>query len=162
MQTSAPSPKVLIHYPIVAWFEQMSVSCNAQPEVGGILIGHIRGPHLEITLFTTPGPADQSSPYSFTRQDPKHAAEANRHWSGSGQTATFLGEWHTHPHGAPVPSSIDTSSWRRLVKRSKHPMAFVVIAPNAWSVHHVTTRFFRASVCRLERIEAGDDGLVFG
>jgi integrative and conjugative element protein (TIGR02256 family) len=76
-------------------------------EAGGILIGSYRGPHIEISDCTTPLSGDIRKPYLFDRRDPGHQAAALRAWRASGKTATFIGEWHTHPQDDPAPSGID-------------------------------------------------------
>ena len=66
-------------------------------EAGGIFIGSHRGPHVEVTMSTTPLPGDVRSPTLFDRKDPGHHTAAVDAWMRSGGTDTYVGEWHTHP-----------------------------------------------------------------
>lgn len=43
---------VLVHYAVVAMIEKAVATCEGRPEAGGILLGSVRGPHLEIRTFT--------------------------------------------------------------------------------------------------------------
>jgi integrative and conjugative element protein (TIGR02256 family) len=152
---------VLIHYPVVALCEAQAFACAGRNERGGILIGSLRGPHVEILDFTEAGPDDSSQPFRFIRQDPKHQRAATRAWRESDERKTFLGEWHTHPSGEPRPSSIDTASWRKLARRQNTPMVFIVVAPGKWLPYFVRPGFFRTRVDVLDEIEKGAEGVVF-
>ena len=135
-------------------------TCAHQPETGGILLGCLRGPHLECTGFSEAGPADERGPFHFTRQDTIHQQIADEAWKRSELTVTFIGEWHTHPTGIPMPSSIDTKSWCKLARGAKHPMLFLIAAPFAWEGFLVTPGVFRASVQPLSMHESSEAGIV--
>lgn len=135
--------------------------CRATAETGGILLGSIRGPHVDLVSYTTAGSGDVSRPFSFTRQDPKHPRAAKRMWDESGGTVTFLGEWHTHPSGAPTPSSVDLGGWKDLVRHTGLPMVFVVVAPSRWSVHLAVRHLLGIKVTALDLIEEGTGGSVY-
>lgn len=152
---------VLIHYPVVALCEAHASKCAGKNETGGILIGSLRGPHVEIATFTDAGPADSSLPFQFIRQDPRHQTAATRAWKESDARKTFLGEWHTHPSGDAKPSSIDTTSWRKLAEKQRTQMVFIVIAPGTWSPFLVRPGLLWAKVQPLQQIEKGSEGLVF-
>lgn len=150
----------LIHYSVVSMIEKASRASSGQLESGGILIGSLRGPHLECTKFTTPGPEDRRSEFSFTRKDPMHQRAAEREWRKSTHSVSFIGEWHTHPSGQPIPSSIDTNSWIKLVRIVGHPMLFIIAAPRGWKSYLLTPGFFRCSIKPLSIIENGTVGIV--
>jgi integrative and conjugative element protein (TIGR02256 family) len=95
-------------------------------EAGGILIGSYRGPHIEISDCTTPLSADIRQAHLFDRRDPGHQACALRAWRASGKTATFVGEWHTHPQDDPAPSGIDLRGWKTLLERTVDPLVFLI------------------------------------
>lgn len=135
-------------------------SCRAQPERGGILIGRQRGPHLEITDYTEPGAMDASALYSFTKSDPKHGLAAKAAGRQSGGTDTYLGEWHTHPQGNPVPSDIDRGTWKTVSKQQGAMMAFVIVSPTAWGVYAIDGQDF-VLWRRVESAEINGQGCVF-
>lgn len=152
---------VLVRYPVVALCEQQASECAGKNERGGILIGSLRSPHIEILTFTDVGPLDQSMPFRFVRQDPKHQMRATKAWKDSDERQTFLGEWHTHPSGAPVPSCIDTASWQKLAQKQRMQMVFIVVAPGEWSPYLVRPGHFWAKVHRFQEMERGKEGIVF-
>ncbi len=100
-----------------------------KPEHGGIFIGLIRGPHLEIDDLTFPSSDDNSKMFSFVRQERYHQKKALDAWKKSNFTKTYIGEWHTHPHGEAIPSTIDKNTWKKIVVRSKRSMVFAISTP---------------------------------
>jgi integrative and conjugative element protein (TIGR02256 family) len=50
-------------------------------------------------------------------------------WVGAKRTSQYLGEWHTHPQGDPIPSNEDLSDWSRLLRVTvcEHTGLFFVI-----------------------------------
>lgn len=101
-------PSVLMN---VSAFMQLAES---DPEAGGILLGKVRGPHVEIIEATHPSPIDTRSRYSFQRSPLFHRRRAFRQWRSSKGAIRYLGEWHTHPEDHPSPSRIDLVEWRKL------------------------------------------------
>jgi integrative and conjugative element protein (TIGR02256 family) len=149
---------VLVHYPVVAMMQEAVAICQNQPESGGILLGSVRGPHLEITGFTIPAATDERTLISFVRQDRAHQEAADRAWVHSKGEIGFMGEWHTHPSGPPLPSMIDRGSWARLAAQSEHPMCFLLASPQGWRGFHVTRRTGGAAA--LAECERGTLGVV--
>jgi integrative and conjugative element protein (TIGR02256 family) len=152
---------VLVHYPVIAALDECAAKCRNTDEDGGILLGCYRGPHLEVTDFTRSAPGDERRRYSFVRQDPAHQTAATRAWRKSGETTTFIGEWHTHPYGAPEPSGIDTNSWFDLARNAGSAMVFAVVAPERWALYLVRLGMFRSREKRLFRSSEGELGAVF-
>jgi integrative and conjugative element protein (TIGR02256 family) len=91
---------------------RFTISPESSREAGGILLGHYRGPHVEILRCTNPMPKDQRTRFGFVRQDKGHQEIATREWLESRGSINFVGEWHTHPERHPTPSWIDRRSWR--------------------------------------------------
>jgi integrative and conjugative element protein (TIGR02256 family) len=149
---------VLLHYSVVAMMQEAVATCQDRPESGGILLGSVRGPHLEITAFTVPAATDERTMISFVRQDRTHQVAADRAWKLSKGEVGFMGEWHTHPSGPPAPSMIDRGSWARLAAQSEHPMCFLLASPQGWRGFHVTRRTGGAAV--LSECERGALGIV--
>jgi integrative and conjugative element protein (TIGR02256 family) len=80
-------------------------------ETGGILLGHDSDGAPRVTVAGGPGPKALREPLRFSR-DLDHAERLAEHaWLES--QAVWLGEWHTHPGGSPVPSDIDMTSYGR-------------------------------------------------
>lgn len=152
---------VLVHYAVVHKMEEAVATCRGQPESGGILLGSIRGPHLEITGFTNPGSADQRSMSYFIRQDRSHQVAVNHALEISSNRVSFIGEWHTHPFGQPIPSMADKSSWAGLVTKSNHAMCFLLASPQGWRGFWFSRRRVGYSLSELVEYERGDLGIVF-
>jgi integrative and conjugative element protein (TIGR02256 family) len=144
-----------------AFFDRLVATCDGQLEAGGILIGRYRGPHIEISAFTEPGPRDVRSHVHFVKQDEIHQRTAQLAWRESGKTDTYLGEWHTHPTGSAHPSQIDASTWIRIATLSKRTMIFVLIAPREWGVFLVAPLSKQQSPVRLRLVQRGKTGLLF-
>ena len=78
-------------------------------ETGGILLGHDDGTNFRITGAGDPGPHAVRTADRFLR-DREHAQRiATDSWEAD--RAQWVGEWHTHPNTAPVPSVIDLTSY---------------------------------------------------
>lgn len=88
-------------------------------EAGGVLIGRFieGGEDVVVDLVTPPLAGDRRSRFRFHRAQRAHQEVIDREWRSSGNTRTYLGEWHTHPEPSPTPSNIDLNDWRRRVKR---------------------------------------------
>jgi integrative and conjugative element protein (TIGR02256 family) len=152
---------VLVHYAVESMMLDAVATSSARPESGGILLGSVRGPHLEIVDYTKPGRNDERSMTSFARQDLSHQIAADRALKKSEHDVGFIGEWHTHPSGAPVPSMIDRASWSRLAEQSGHPMCFFLASPQGWRVFQVAPRKSSATPSELAECERGVLGVVF-
>ena len=156
------SPRVLVHHSVREELDLASEACLGQPEAGGILLGAYRGPDIEATGLTRPGPTDVRRLHSFTRADPLHETANVRAWERSGGTISYVGEWHTHPAGGITPSSIDVRSWRGEARRCGRPMVFALVVPGAWGIFVVRPMWMFSSNARLTFQEWGETGVVFG
>lgn len=94
-------------------------------EAGGILLGHLRGPHFHIRFATTPGPNDVRSRTSFHRQDESHERAYLRARRDDPLIA-YIGDWHTHPENLPAPSPTDESEWGLIAVHVKRQCVFLV------------------------------------
>jgi integrative and conjugative element protein (TIGR02256 family) len=160
--TNHDSTLVLIRHGVVGFLDEMVRRDVGSPEVGGILIGKHRDPHLEVVAYTGPGPKDISKTYEFVRQDGSHQKAAADAWLKSDETETFVGEWHSHPFGSIVPSGIDRHTWRRLCRRGSHRMAFVLVTPEGWGVFTTPPGWRNFRLSTLIVLEEGLLGRVFG
>ena len=151
----------LLTHAVCDFLDIMKDSCRGRPEVGGILIGCYRGPHVEVTGQTKPGPKDRSTSTSFVRTDQQHQRSAIKAWHQSGRTKTYVGEWHSHPAGSPKPSHIDESTWRSVVQKLAEPCVFVIVSPTGWRLYRTCTTGKRQFTARMRLVEYGETGIVF-
>lgn len=116
---------------------------------------------MEVVDWTEPGVADKATLSSFARQDERHQEAATEAWRKSQHRLTYVGEWHSHPFGRPVPSGIDRSTWRSVVAKLRVPCLFVVISPAGWQVFRVRRFTTAADMAPLAESENGSTGVVF-
>jgi integrative and conjugative element protein (TIGR02256 family) len=120
-------PGVLLN---VSAFIQLAES---EPESGGILLGKVRGPHVEIIEATHPTRIDIRSRYSFQRSPLFHRRRAFQQWRSSKGAVRYLGEWHTHPEDHPSPSKVDLKEWRKLAadRIDQRPLVAMIVGRRA-------------------------------
>jgi integrative and conjugative element protein (TIGR02256 family) len=107
-------------------------SAPGSTEAGGVLVGHRRDPHLEITNVTTPGPKDVRARARFKRKDPSHKKFVENQWVSSSRMVDYLGEWHTHPEKHPRPSGLDIGECIRVtLTYPRKPILEVVIGTDS-------------------------------
>lgn len=104
-------------------------------ESGGMLYGRLRShshkfttaspPHIEITHCSEPGRGDSSNRYGFIRRGRHHFQKLAKLRHKSGNTITYLGEWHSHPEDFPSPSVTDLRSWKVDFKNNLAVVAIV-------------------------------------
>jgi integrative and conjugative element protein (TIGR02256 family) len=85
-------------------------------ETGGLLIGTYSERHecAIVTLVSGPAPDSRSGPTWFHRGTRGVQHLLDRYWRR--RTGFYLGEWHFHPHAAPMPSSVDHRSMGRIAR----------------------------------------------
>ena len=93
-------------------------------ETGGILLGYRRleenVEHWVITAVTGPGRGAKHRRNRFTPDHDYHRKEAEKHFSAQKGTEYYLGDWHTHPDGAPDCSWIDRRTLFKNACRAGH------------------------------------------
>lgn len=99
------------------------------PESGGILLGYVREPHLEVLEATEPTRWDKRLRYFFDRSAQGHHDLAQRRSTESGGLVRYLGEWHTHPEDYPSPSFVDKSGWINLAnkRQDERPVLAIIV-----------------------------------
>lgn len=121
-----PTARILIESTVLGQISQFRQAEHDKPESGGILLGYRREFHLHIVEATTPQRSDRRARFHFFRRDSHHQNLAVKRWKESNQTIDYLGEWHTHPQGLPVPSQLDLVEWRKIYNGAP-PMLFIIL-----------------------------------
>lgn len=119
-------------------------------EAGGILLGHVRGEHLEIIEATEPSFWDRRFRFLFERMPYFHHKLAMKRWKESNGLVRYIGEWHTHPQNHPTPSSIDITEWQDEQGRI------------LWALRSPYERWQRRRRCVRAEPNAGPRGQAFG
>ncbi|MDI2020029.1 Mov34/MPN/PAD-1 family protein [Paenarthrobacter nicotinovorans] len=89
-------------------------------ETGGILLGWRAPGNIHITHIIGPGPAAQHTKTSFTPDHDWQTEQIDRLYTDSGRRLAYLGDWHTHPKGSPIPSPQDLITLHTI---AAHPQA---------------------------------------
>ena len=83
-------------------------------EYGGLFVGRYVNDHKELRVEHTVLPKRfKSSSFSFER-GVEGLRKILRQFFNQSPSLIYVGEWHTHPNGRPVPSSTDTSALRLI------------------------------------------------
>ncbi len=117
---------VLVDKSVLETVRRTAEDAHFRHEVGGIFLGSIRGDYLHIVQATPPQAEDRFSSTRFWRAASGHQQIANRAWRASGETVTYLGEWHSHPERYPSPSSIDHADWAKQSAKHRRDLAFLI------------------------------------
>lgn len=83
-------------------------------ETGGALLGWRQEGHAVIAVTLGPGPNAKHGLSSFEPDAAWQLEEGKRIYVESGRTISYVGEWHTHPRGAPRPSRQDRKTAEQL------------------------------------------------
>lgn len=121
---------VLVDKAVLEAVRRTAEDAQFRHEVGGILLGSIRGDHLHIVQATPPQAEDRFSFTRFWRSASGHQQIATRAWKASGETVTYLGEWHSHPERDPSPSSIDHADWAKQLAKHRRDLVFLIQGMN--------------------------------
>lgn len=105
---------LIIRSDVLSTFSKHAQHEDGAPEAGGVLLGYVRGHHLEVVHATEPTSSDTRMRFFFQRMEIWHAQIAHSRWADSAGLVRYLGEWHTHPEVVPNPSGLDLDEWRKL------------------------------------------------
>jgi integrative and conjugative element protein (TIGR02256 family) len=101
-------------------------------ETGGMLVGYEGAdrPELVVTDLIEAGPRARRDEYEFHPDGRWQRRELARVYHESGRVVTFLGDWHSHPHGLPLPSDTDVETAARTAAneraRAPRPLTLIV------------------------------------
>lgn len=141
---TTPDKRILVNFDdkVLDVFRQHIQHLSSDAEAGGLLLGEVRGGHLNLVDATFPTADDLRSRYSFERLPQGHAEVALKMWSDSLGTVRYLGEWHSHPQDLPIPSGIDRSEWKRLAseRKDKRPFLAVIVGKEGLHVELVSSK----------------------
>lgn len=104
-------------------------------EIGGILMAEqVEAGHFRLVDFTIDEVTGSAA--HFVRSVEHHYRSLDRFYEETGldfARFNYLGEWHSHPHHLPIPSSIDIASMQDLVDGERDiPFAMLLIVRTAW------------------------------
>jgi len=134
-----------VYMPDRVW-QKITKLCNKHfpEECGGILIGNydeaLKTARINDTFISK---GNKSSRYALIRE----AAEANKilrlMWMLSFKKKYFVGEWHSHPNGNSIPSSVDDESLFKIAQTQNcecsRPILIITNGNNdsGWKVDNV-------------------------
>lgn len=103
-------------------------------ETGGMLLGYISDNNdVVVTAIIGPGPDAKASRYAFEPDAEYQQVELEAHYRATKGIESYLGDWHTHPHGSSIPSRTDKRTLAHIAlttsSRINHPV--MAIAGNA-------------------------------
>lgn len=110
-QTRNTGDYVLFQASVLETLAAYRQNSSCATEAGGVLLGYVRGDHLEVVQATKPQEEDTRLRTRFERSARAHQVIADRLWKESDGLIRYLGEWHTHPEDIPSPSSVDINGW---------------------------------------------------
>lgn len=125
---------ILISASVLAKMSRHRQTGAADCEAGGVLLGSLRGPHIEVVGCSEPMAWDRRTRVLFDRRDPGHVSMVRAAMAKSGGTVGYIGEWHTHPEPQPAPSGQDDRNWRGLLRQAGHRLAFVILGTDRFYV----------------------------
>jgi integrative and conjugative element protein (TIGR02256 family) len=137
-------PALFVHAEVLARFARLP----ARPwEVGGWLLGWWADSRSSLFVTHATPPASRGTPFGVTISGKGHRPYFDAAWEASGGTVTFLGDWHTHPGGPPLPSGRDRLAAQSLAEdvdfQTPEPLiAIVGTARWPWARTPAETRFY--------------------
>jgi integrative and conjugative element protein (TIGR02256 family) len=101
-------------------------------ETGGIVLGYRveGGREIVITHLVGPGPRAQHMREGFAPDTAYQEAEIERIFAETDRRSIYLGDWHSHPGRAPMPSRKDEGALRRIARyqQAEAPNPLMLIA----------------------------------
>ena len=117
--------------------EICELATRAYPnETGGVLMGYDAGNGIVLTSVIGPGPRARHEPRAFRPDYEYQDAEIQRAYTSSRRCHTYLGDWHSHPHGAEALSWKDKRALRSVSSyqpaRAPRPIMGILAGGNPW------------------------------
>lgn len=119
----------LILTPPIVHRLQLELRRARRREIGGLLMGeHLHGDVFRVVDITVQQSGGSHS--CFVRRPQEHQAELDRFFDRTGANYTrfnYLGEWHSHPSFAPIPSGTDIATMQSIVSDASVGANFLVL-----------------------------------
>lgn len=141
------SPKIWIYQrPMKLMFSLAQE--HAPFEVGGMLVGYeATNGDTVVTHVIGPGPGAIHHRFSFSPDSDYQQLALEVWFRDTGGRETYLGDWHTHPGGSPMPSLTDKQTLARIASTessgTRYPV-MVILAGEADSWRVGAVRFLSA------------------
>ncbi len=110
-----------------------AADAHGDNETGGMLVGYEgaeRSDEIVVTDVIGPGPRARHGEYAFNPDGAWQRRQLARLYRASGRVTTFLGDWHSHPRGLPLPSETDVATAARTAAneraRAPRPLTLIV------------------------------------
>lgn len=141
MRCSLESTQVEVLVPAAVVREmEAEAERHAPRETGGVLLGYSDRTNqrlMQITLQVGPGPEAVHESHRFDPDGEWQVRQVATAYAASGRVSTYLGDWHSHPHGSHRPSGLDRSTARRIAlckeARAPHPLILILHGgPGDW------------------------------
>lgn len=120
--------RLLLSTPIIRRLQRELRSAGRQ-EIGGLLMGeHLQGDQFRVTHITVQHTGGTTA--CFIRDPHEHQIELDRFFEQTGsdyKRFNYLGEWHSHPSFAPVPSETDVETMQSIVSDNSVGANFLVL-----------------------------------
>jgi len=118
-------PDLFVHFAVLADLLGLPPTRH---ETGGWLLGYWAVDRAAVVLTHATPPGPRGAPDGVSISDVGHAARFQEAWDRSGGHVTFLGDWHTHPGGVPLPSGTDRAAMEQLAENAAFDTPTPVIA----------------------------------
>lgn len=131
------------------------VGAAGRVEIGGVLMAEqIEPGHFRLTDFTIDRQRGGAAHFVRSVEDHQAAlADFFRHTCFDFGRFNYLGEWHSHPNHAPLPSHEDAASMISLVEGERDiPFALLLVVRRTWRALLMSASLFErgASPCPVE------------
>lgn len=87
-------------------------------EFGGVLVGYYSDDKRMVNIIDSILPTDFKSTRTSFERGVEGLEEALEGYYDQDPSLVYIGEWHTHPNAAPVPSCTDDNAMREIVAAS--------------------------------------------
>jgi integrative and conjugative element protein (TIGR02256 family) len=127
--------------PEICWIEpgalgELRAEAKRWPlrETGGALLGWQEGSESVVAAVLGPGPKASHGLSHFEPDARWQQREGERIYHESRRTIGYIGDWHSHPHGGPYPSSQDRRTARVIAEDPdfRTPEPLYAIASKHW------------------------------
>jgi integrative and conjugative element protein (TIGR02256 family) len=108
-------------------------------ETGGVFMGYwVSTKELVITHAIGPGPHALHHASSFVPDDDYQQRQIQNIYDKTARTSTYLGDWHTHPNGAAIPSKSDRRTMNKIANhadaRIATPLMGILAGSDDWQL----------------------------